>query len=150
MLARWLGGGTTETVAAVLLASIASPVASYALMEFSEPVQAAALTVALTLAFTAATASTPRAGLELAAGFTAGLAVLSKGSLILAAPAVLLPLIDWSAPRRTPHALIRAFAGAAGPLAVWVIFELVRLAVSSADTRMIASRIRGSTESGVS
>ena len=39
-----------------MLASIASPVASYALMEFSEPVQAAALTAALTLAFTAASA----------------------------------------------------------------------------------------------
>ena len=126
MLARRLGGGDVETVAAVLLASIASPVASYALMEFSEPVQAAALTAALTLAFTAANASTPRPGLELAAGFAAGLAVLAKSSLILAAPAVLLPLIDWSAPRRTRLALIRAFLGAAGPLAIWVIFEFAR------------------------
>jgi hypothetical protein len=57
MLARRLGGGDVETVAAVMLASIASPVASYALMEFSEPVQAAALTCALMLAFTAATAA---------------------------------------------------------------------------------------------
>jgi hypothetical protein len=126
MLARRLGGGDVETVAAVLLASVASPVASYALMEFSEPVQAAALTSALTLAFTAANASTPRPVLELAAGFAAGLAVLAKSSLILAAPAVLLPLIDWSAPPRTLRAMIRAFVGAAGPLAIWVIFEFAR------------------------
>jgi hypothetical protein len=126
MLARRLGGGDVETVAAVLLASIASPVASYAAMEFSEPVQAAALTSALMLAFTAANASTPRPVLELIAGFAAGLAVLSKSSLIVAAPAVLLPLIDWSAPRRTRLALIRAGLGAAGPLALWAIFEFAR------------------------
>ena len=125
-LAKRLGGGRAETIAAVLLASIASPFASYALMEFSEPVQAAALTVALTLAFVAASSPSPRAGLEIAAGLAAGLAVLTKSSLIVAAPAVLLPLVDLRAPRRTIHALIRAFLGAAGPLAIWVTFEFVR------------------------
>lgn len=126
MLARRLGGGDAETVAAVLLASIASPVASYGLMEFSEPVQAAALTAALAFAFTAASAASPRPALELAAGFAAGGAVLAKSSLILAAPAALLPLVEWTAPRRTRLALIRACLGAAGPAVIWVVFEFAR------------------------
>ena len=46
-LARRLGGGPPEVAAAVLLASVASPLGSYALLEFSEPVQAAALALAL-------------------------------------------------------------------------------------------------------
>jgi len=127
MLARRLGGGDVEVVAAVLLASIASPFGSYAWLEFSEPVQAAALGVALVVAFAAAEAPDGRRhGLELAAGFFAGVGILTKSSLIVAAPAVLLPLVDLGAVGRTWRALGRAAVGAAAPLAVWAFFEIAR------------------------
>jgi hypothetical protein len=126
IMARRLGGGDAEVVAAVLLASIASPLGSYALLEFSEPVQAAALASALGMALVAAQAPRPRAALEIAAGAAAGFAVLTKSSLLLAAPAALLPLLDPAAAGRSRRALTRAAAGAAGPLALWAIFEFVR------------------------
>lgn len=126
VLARRLGGGDVEVWAAVLLASIASPLGSYALLEFSEPVQAAALAVALASALAAAQDAAGRPRLELLAGAAAGVAVLAKSSLIVAAPAVLLPLVDLHAPARTRLALVRAAAGAAAPLALWAAFEIVR------------------------
>jgi hypothetical protein len=120
-LARRLGGGHFEVAAAAVLASIASPLGSYAWMEFSEPVQAAALTAALALALTAAQSADRRHGLELAAGFAAGFAVLAKSSLIIAAPLMLLPLMGA---RR--GGLRWAAAGAAVPMALWVAGELAR------------------------
>jgi hypothetical protein len=125
-LARRLGGGDLEVAMAVLLASVASPLGSYALVEFSEPIQAAALTVALAAALAAAEAPTERRRLEIAAGFAAGVAVLTKSSLIITMPLVLLPLIDVAAPQRSVRALLRAAAGAVAPLTVWAIFELLR------------------------
>jgi hypothetical protein len=125
-LARRLGGGDPEVAAAVLLATIASPLASYALLEFSEPVQAAALVLALAAAFSAARSPIERRGLEFAAGFAAGVAVLAKSSLIITAPAALLPLLDPAAPGRSRRALRRAAVGAAGPLALWALFEFLR------------------------
>jgi hypothetical protein len=125
-IARRLGGGNAEVVATVLLASIASPFGAYATLEFSEPVQGAALTLALAAALAAAESTRRRHGLELAAGFAAGMAVLAKSSLIVVAPFALLPLVDLAAMARTRRALTRAAVGAAGPLAVWVTFELVR------------------------
>jgi hypothetical protein len=125
-ITRRLGGSDAQVVSAVLLASLASPLGSYALLEFSEPVQAAALTAALALALAAATSPRERGGLAFAAGAAAGFAVLAKSSLILAAPATLLPLVDPGARARTARALLRAAAGAAGPLAVWTVFEVIR------------------------
>lgn len=125
-LARRLGGGNFEVVAAVLLASIASPLGSYAQLEFSEPVQAAALAVALATALAAARSAAPRPGLELAAGFAAGFAVLAKSSLVVAAPAALLPLLALDDLGRSRRALSRSAAGAFPPLLVWVAFEGVR------------------------
>jgi hypothetical protein len=126
MIARRLAGSDAQVAAAVMLASIASPVASYAFLEFSEPIQAAALTLGLAAAIEAACAQRPRRLLEVAAGFGAGLAVLTKSSLIVAAPWVLLPLLDWRDQRRTQRALAGAAAGASLPLAVWLVFEIVR------------------------
>ncbi|HEX6737433.1 MAG TPA: hypothetical protein VF310_04070 [Vicinamibacteria bacterium] len=127
-IARRLGGGDLEVAAAVLLASLASPLGAYAQLEFSEPVQAAALALALASALAAAQAPAPRAGLELAAGFCAGTAVLAKSSLAAVAPWTLLPLvvIDPAARGRSGRALLRAAAGAAAPLACWAAFEQVR------------------------
>jgi hypothetical protein len=120
-MTRRLGAGSFQVAATVALASIASPLGSYAWLEFSEPVQAAALTTALTLSLIAAQSSDRRAGLELAAGFAAGFAVLAKSSLIIVAPLMLLPLVGT---RR--GAVSRAAAGAAVPIAIWVAGELVR------------------------
>jgi len=125
-LARRLGGGDFEVVAAVLLASLASPLGSYAFLEFSEPVQAAALVLALLAALAAAGAPAERPRLELAAGFAAGVAVLAKSSLLVAAPWTLLPLRDPADRRRSARALARAAAGAAAPILLWAAFELVR------------------------
>lgn len=125
-LARRLGGGSFEVVGAVLLASIASPLGSYAQLEFSEPVQAAALAVALAAALAAACSPVPRPGLELVAGFAAGFAVLVKSSLVVAAPAALLPLVALDDLGRSRRALSRSAVGALPPLLLWVAFELAR------------------------
>ena len=126
-IAQLLGAGPRRAVAAVALATIASPLGSYAFLEFSEPVQAAALSAGLW----AALASTTRHGrsaatLQILAGFAVGAAVLTKSSLILAAPWVLLPLIDPTGFKQTRSALGRAAFGAAIPLGIWAIFEVSR------------------------
>ncbi len=126
MLARRLGGRGPEVVAAVLLASVASPLGSYAHMEFSEPVQAAALALGLLAALTAARAQPPRRALEIAAGAAAGFAVLAKSSLLVAAPFTLLPLVAVDDAPRARRALMYAAAGAAAPIAAWAAFELLR------------------------
>jgi hypothetical protein len=126
LITRRLGGGDLQVGAAVLLATLAAPLGSYAALEFSEPVQAAALTVALALALAAAQAERGPARLAFAAGAAAGFAVLAKSSLVLAAPLTLLPLLDARRPARTREALVRAGLGAAAPLAVWAAFEVAR------------------------
>jgi hypothetical protein len=125
-LGRRLGGGRAEVVAAVLLASIASPLGSYALLEFGEPVQAAALALSLLAALAAAQAPHARPFVELSAGVAAGFAVLAKSSLALAAPFALLPLVDGARRERSVRATLRAAAGAAMPLAAWLAFEMQR------------------------
>ncbi len=122
-----LGAPPAAAAPAVLLASLASPLGAYAAMEFSEPVQAAALG----LAFTAALASAGRRGpigtrLAVGAGAAAGFAVLSKSSLVVAAPWTLLPLLCGGDFRRARPKIIAAALGAAPVLAVWLGFELTR------------------------
>lgn len=126
LLARTLGGSSVQIAAAALLASIASPLGSYAFLEFSEPVQAAALAGALWASVTAARTSAGHPRLELFAGFAAGMAVLAKSSLIAAAPFVLLPLVDPSSLQRTRARLVRAGVGVSGPLVLWAAFEWIR------------------------
>lgn len=125
-IARRLGGSDLHVVAAVLLASVASPLGSYASLGLSEPVQAAALTLSLLAALVAALSPVPLARLELTAGFAAGVAVLAKSSLMVAAPFSLLPLLALDDPRRTRGAILRAGIGAAVPLGVWAAFEFIR------------------------
>jgi hypothetical protein len=125
-ITRRLGGHDVHVVAAVILASLASPLGSYALVEFSEPVQAAALTLALALALATAQDPSARGSLAVAAGAAAGLAVLAKSSLVLAAPAALLPLVDPADLRRTRRAIVRAAMGALPALTLWAIFDIVR------------------------
>ena len=147
-IARRLGGSHHQVIAAVLLASVASPLGSYGLLEFSEPVQAAALTLALAAALGAAQTATGSPRLEMAAGFAAGFAVLAKSSLLLAAPLTLLPLIDIRDRPRTVRSLLRAGAAAALPLAVWLGFEVARFGQLFGGILTTGSRIHGSTASG--
>jgi len=122
-----LGGPAEAAAPAVLLASLASPLASYAAMEFSEPVQAAALGLGFAAALAAA-GREDRRGLRLAAaaGAAAGFAVLTKSSLIVAAPWVLLPLLAVGDRRRLARKVVAAACGAAPLLALWLAFELAR------------------------
>ena len=122
-----LGAPSSAAAPAVLLASVASPLGSYAAMEFSEPIQAAALG----LAFAAALASARRedrkgARLAAAAGAAAGLAVLTKSSLVVVAPWTLLPLLAAPDFRRGRARIVAAAFGAAPALVLWLVFEFVR------------------------
>ena len=125
-IVRGLHGNDAQVACAVLLASVASPLGSYAQLEFSEPVQAAALGTALAAAFGAARTPARRHPLEFMAGAAAGFAVLTKSSLILAAPFTLLPLADSTDRTRSRQALTLAALGAAGPLVTWASFEFLR------------------------
>jgi hypothetical protein len=123
-----LGGTRSAAGWAVLLASLGSPLASYAAMEFSEPMQAASLTGALALALAAARAESAQARrrLSAAAGAAAGFAVLTKTSLLIVAPWALLPLLAAGPAAQRRRALVAAAAGAAPMLALWAAFDLVR------------------------
>lgn len=122
-----LGAPERAAAPAVLLASLASPMASYAAMEFSEPVQAAALGFALVAALAAVRQEGRREiRLAAAAGLAAGFAVLTKSSLIVVAPWVLLPLLAAGDRRRLRSRSLAAALGAAVPLALWLAFELAR------------------------
>lgn len=122
-----LGAPPSAAVLAVLLGSLASPLASYAAMEFSEPVQAAALGIAFAAAL-AAVDGDDRQGRRLAtaAGAAAGFAVLTKSSLVVVAPWTLLPLLATADARRLRSRIAACAAGAAPPLVLWLAFELAR------------------------
>jgi hypothetical protein len=149
MAARQLGGGIAGERIAILLTALGSPLAGYAAMEFSEPLQDAALAAAFYCSCGAAAASAAggaggRSGRSstsyaFLAGFAAGVAVLAKTSLLAVAPFALLPLLasrhpersEGSQPRRPSpprsFALLRMSAlGAAAPLALWLLFDIAR------------------------
>ncbi len=122
-----LGAPPSAAAPAVLLASIASPLASYGAMEFSEPVQAAALGLAFAAALAAAKRADRDGGrLAAAAGAAAAFAVLSKSSLVVIAPWTLLPLLAAGGFRRARPKIIAAGLGAAPILVLWLVFELIR------------------------
>jgi MFS family permease len=116
-IAEALGGGGSAVAAAILLASVASPLGSYAAMEFSEPMQAAALAVTLWMALESR---------GLAAGSAAGVALLAKSANLVVAPLLLVPLLKrriWMA----PAASFALFA------AVWLVFEIIRFGAPLAN-----------------
>lgn len=125
-VARLAGGAPAAPGLAVLLAGLGSPLGSYATSDFSEPLQAAALGGALALALGAVREAAPgrSARLAAAAGASAGFALLVKSSLAAVAPLLLLPLLSASVHRG--RRLVATAAGAAGPLAAWLAFEIVR------------------------
>ena len=121
MAARELAHDATAERIAIVLTALGSPLAGYAAMEFSEPLQAAALAGAFAFALIARNREDSTGGrYAFAAGLAAGTAVLTKSVLLVVAPFALLPLL---AVRRR---LTTVAAGAAGPLALWLWFEIVR------------------------
>jgi len=125
LAARQLTQDRTAEGAAILLTALGSPLAGYAAMEFSEPLQAAALAAAFAFALLAradAGGAEPRSASRhaFAAGFAAAFAVLTKSVLLAVAPFALLPLLS------SRKRIVPAAVGAAVPLALWLIFEMVR------------------------
>jgi len=121
LAARELGLDRRAQATAILLASLAGPLASYAALDLAEPLLAAALAGAFVAAVTAVRREgRRRALLAAAAGAAAGVAVLTKSSMLVVAPLALLPLL--AAPRTLPAAMA-GFAPIAG---LWLSFEIVR------------------------
>lgn len=129
--ARSLGAGEQGAAFAVLLASLGSPLGSYGTLDLSEPLQAAALAVTFAGSLASVRASSPRSGLSAAAlaGFSAGLAVLTKPNLIVVAPWALLPLlggrVEIGGASRTSRLGVAALASLPC-LGTWAFFELAR------------------------
>ncbi len=129
LLAAALGAGAFGQGLAVFGAGLGSPLWAYTAYGFSEPLQAACLVFALLFAVRAA-----RAGADAgtrpaaAAGFFAGWLVLTKAVNLAFLPFALLPLVlgAWPPPRPRLRAWAAAAAGAAGPLAVMLVFEVGR------------------------
>lgn len=126
-LARRLGGSERSEILAILLASVASPLGSYAAMGFTEPLQAVTLAGTLLLAIAAAGAGS-RKRFAVGAGLMAGLSVLTKAANLAVAPFLLLPLL---AARRADRWRQIASSGVAfGAIVVlWLAFEVVRFRV---------------------
>jgi hypothetical protein len=116
LAARELSNDRHAERAAILLTALGSPLAAYAAMEFSEPLQAAALAAAFAFALLARR----NEKYAVAAAFAAGFAVLTKSVFLAVAPFALLPLLAV----RTR--ILRAAIGAAAPIALWLVFEFVR------------------------
>lgn len=125
---RLLGGSEGAAATAVVLATAASPLASYASSALSEPLQAACLSLALAGSLASVTAASPRraALLAAAAGLAAGAAVLAKTVLVAVAPFLLLALLAGAGSRERLRRVGFAAAGAALPLGGWAALELAR------------------------
>jgi hypothetical protein len=124
-----LGGSAGAAASAILLTAIGSPVGAYAALDLSEPLQAAALALCLSAAAAAAhpTVSRRRSlALSFFSGLAAGVAILTKSSLLVVAPFALLPLLsNEGPPPRLRRALLAAVA-TVGPVLVWAYFEVNR------------------------
>lgn len=122
-----LGAGDAGAVAAITLASLGGPLAAYAGLDLSEPLQAASLVLALAAALGAGEEGigTGCAGRRaVLAGLAAGAAVLTKSSLVVVAPFALLPLMAPGGSLTVRRRLSFALGGAVVPVAAWLFFEL--------------------------
>lgn len=126
-IVRQLGGTRAAQRDALLLATIASPLGVYAATDFSEPLQALALSASYAAAVRAVDAPWRR-GLPLdaiVAGGFVGLALLTKSSLIVVAPLTLAPL--FLLPRdRALKTWQAVMVGLAPLVALWLYFEITR------------------------
>ena len=133
------------------LTSLGSPLGSYASLDLSEPLQSAALTLAVARALAISQPNvTKRAALRCAflAGLAAGVAILTKSSLWVAAPFALLPLLRADAPVGLRARILCALGGLAVPVGGWIHFEIRGSDVCSRPTVARASRIPGWMDSG--
>src|SRR5262245_54891219 len=118
------GGTASGSRAAIVLSTVASPLAAYAALELSEPLQAAALAGAYAAALRSARLEGRRARrMAGAAGCAAGVAVLAKSSLLFVAPLALLPLATGAGSRDRLRAAAFGFLPIAG---LWLALEIVR------------------------
>ena len=118
-IALGLGLSAGGVAAAVLLTALGSPLGSYASLDLSEPLQSAALTLAVACALATSQPNvTKRAALRCAflAGLAAGVAILTKSSLWVAAPFALLPLLRADAPVGLRARILCALGGLAVPV----------------------------------
>ena len=114
--ARALGASARGERIALVLATIGSPLAAYAALDLSEPLQAACLAAAYLAALR-------RHGAL--AGLAVGLAVLTKSSLLVVAPLACLPLL--AAPRDERRRIIlHALATFGACLFTWLVLEVDR------------------------
>ena len=128
-IALGLGLSAGGVAAAVLLTALGSPLGSYASLDLSEPLQSAALTLAVACALAISQPNvTKRAALRCAflAGLAAGVAILTKSSLWVAAPFALLPLLRADAPVGLRARILCALGGLAVPVGGWIHFEISR------------------------
>jgi len=133
-VAAWLGAGDRGQAFAVLLASLGSPLGTYAAIDLSETLQAASLALALLFSLGSRRQASKAAAIRwaVAAGVAAGVAVLTKSALFAVAPLALLPLLGVSTERSgagTWSRLGAAAAGAAPLLVVWASLEISRFGV---------------------
>lgn len=129
LLAAELGAGTFGQGLAVFGTGLGSPLWAYTAFGFSEPLQAACLVFAVLFALRASRA-VGRPALRHAAvsGLFAGWLVLTKAVNLVFVPLALLPLVPvvWPPSRERLRVWAAAAAGAAGPLAAMLAFEIVR------------------------
>lgn len=130
--AQLLGADPRTRATAVLLAGLGSPLGAYATSDFSEPLQAACLGLAYVLALASATLADRSGRTAAGAGAAVSLAVLTKTSLLVAAPLALLPLLAGPARTRTRRLLLAGLGSAPG-LGLWAALEVHRFGALAAS-----------------
>lgn len=125
---RLLGGDHAQQRAAIFLAGLGSPLASYAATSFSEPLQAAALTGAYAASIWSAMEEDPRRAARRAAlaGVLASMAVLAKSLAFALVPVVLIPLLARRPLRQALRCLTVAGAAMLPGCGLWLWFEVSR------------------------
>jgi len=127
-IAELSGGRAAAAAAAALLATLASPLWSYASILLSEQLQAACLAGTLLCALASATATEERRSLFLAvaAGLFAGGALLSKSVLAVVAAPLLLPLLARGPGRAAFQRVAAAVVGGLPLAGLWAWLEIRR------------------------
>jgi hypothetical protein len=129
LLATMLGADPFGRSLAVFGTALASPLWPYTACGFTEPLQAVCLVFAVMFAVRARRAEGPPAlGAAFAAGFCAGFFALTKVVNLLFVPLALLPLLAGPRPPARGRSRVRAaaLAGALGPVAAMLAFEVAR------------------------
>jgi hypothetical protein len=123
-----LAEGANIWPTALVLCALGSPLGAYAAIGSSEALQAAALAGAYACALGSCAARDGRAATRraLLAGVFVSCAVLAKSSLLVVAPAALLPLLGGSRYASRTTRVARAVVGFVPGAALWLILDVVR------------------------